>query len=169
MSGEPAPGVAEHTPRIEGPDGAPLVVMHADLSCPDCALALRRLTALELRIDLRHFVLRARGVPARRAALAAEAAACQDAFWPVARALLEDQGRQELPDLWALAERLGLDVARFDADRAAEVGAERIASETKAALRGGAAEVPAIFADAPTADFLAQSGYDGQVRIRSKT
>lgn len=143
--------------------------MHADFSCPDCALALRRLTPLQMRIDLRHFVLRARGVPARRAALAAEAAGRQDAFWPFARALLEAQGRQEIPDLWALAEALSLDVARFEADRRAEVGAARVASETKAALRGGAGAVPTIFADTRAAKFLAQSGYDGEVRIRSKT
>ena len=32
-------------------------------------------------------------------------------------ALFADQGRLEDPHLWARAERLGLDVARFDADR----------------------------------------------------
>ena len=35
-------------------------------------------------------------------------------------ALFADQGRLEDPHLWERAERLGLDVARFDADRRSE-------------------------------------------------
>ena len=159
---------APSEPRIDGPAEAPLVVVHADLSCPDCALALRRLEEVGVRIDLRHFVVRARGEPARRGALAAAAAGAQGAFWPVARGLVNDHGRQDRPHLWALAESLGLDVAEFERDRRAEVGAERIALETKAALRGGASGIPAVFADAIAAEYLGQSGYDGEVRIRSQ-
>ncbi|MDQ8043877.1 MAG: DsbA family protein [Patulibacter sp.] len=153
-------------PRIEGADGAPVVIVHADFSCPDCALALHRLAGLEIRIDLRHFVLRSRGEPAARAAHAAEAAGAQGAFWPFARGLLADQGRQDPPHLWALAQSLGLDVDRFDADRRAESASERIARETRQAITGGAVGVPAVFADPPTADFLVRSGYDADVRIR---
>lgn len=148
-------------PRIDGPADAPLLVMHADLSCPDCALVMRRLEPIPLRIDLRHFVLRSRGVPARRAAEAAEAAGEQGAFWPFARALLARQGHQELPDLWALAEQLGLDVERFEADRRSGVGAERIAAETRAALGAGATGVPALLGDAAVAARLAEHGFDG--------
>lgn len=155
-------------PRIEGPDDAPLITMHVDLSCPDCALALHRLRQIDLRIDLRHFVVKARGLPARRAALAAEAAAAQDAFWPFARGLLADQGRQDLPHLWALARSLGLDVDRFEHDRQAEIGLERVTLESKAAIREGATGIPAIFADTAAAEYLRRSGYDADVRIRSK-
>lgn len=154
-------------PRIDGPADAPLIVVHADLSCPDCALAMHKLAQIPLRIDLRHFVIKARGVPARRAALAAEAAAAQGAFWPFARGLLADQGRQDPPHLWALAESLGLDVDRFEQHRQAEIGAARVALETKAAVRGGATGIPAIFADTAAASYLRQSGYDADVRIRS--
>ncbi len=149
--------------RISGRHGAPLIVVYADFSCPDCALAMRRLAPLDVRIDLRHFVLRARGVPARRAALAAEAAALQGAFWPFAKALLAEPGRQELPDLWALAERLGLDVERFDADRRSEPGAARIAAETREALEAGAAHVPAILASREAVPLLAAGGVPGAV------
>ena len=165
--GPAAPG-PEPERRIDGPDGAPLIVVHADLSCPDCALALHRLGRIAVRIDLRHFVLRSRGEPARRAAHAAEAAGLQGAFWPFARGLLADQGRQDPPHLWALAESLGLDVDRFEADRRSERARDRIALETRTALREGATIVPAIFADPRTADFLRVSGYDGEVRTRSQ-
>ena len=147
-------------PRIEGPAGARLLVMHADLSCPDCALVMRRLDGIPLRIDLRHFVLRSRGVPARRAAEAAEAAARQGAFWPFARALLARQGHQELPDLWALAESLALDVEKFEADRQAAVGADRIAAETRSALEAGATVVPALFAGVDAAATLSAHAFD---------
>ncbi len=157
----------ELAPRIAGPDGAPLVVVHADLSCPDCALAIDRLERVGVRIDLRHFVVRSRGEPARRAALAAEAADRQDAFWPFAHHLLREQGRHDLPQLWALAQELALDVDRFESDRRAETGAERIALETRAALAGGASGIPAVFADHTTAGYLRANGYDGEVRIRS--
>ncbi len=170
---EPAGRQTEHpcehdAPRIDGPADAPLVTVHADLSCPDCALAVHRLTQARVRIDLRHFVVRARGEPARRAALAAEAAAVQGAFWPFARGLMNDLGRHDPPHLWALAESLGLDVDRFERDRRAETGQERIALETRAALTGGAAGIPAVFADTAAADYLRLSGYDADVRIRSK-
>jgi protein-disulfide isomerase len=157
---------AEAEPRIDGPAGAPLITVHADLSCPDCAVALERLSRIDVRIDLRHFVLRSRGEPAMRAATAAEAAALQGAFWPFARGLLADQGRQDPPHLWALAESLDLDIARFDADRRSEAVKPRIARETRAAITGGAAGVPAVFADRGIAEYLLQSGYDADVRIR---
>ena len=163
-SGNPADLLPE--PRIEGPLSAPLITVHADLSCPDCALVLERLGRIAVRIDLRHFVLRSRGEPAMRAAAAAEAAGRQGAFWPFARGLLTDQGRQDPPHLWSLAEALGLDVARFDADRRSEAVKARIAQETRAALLGGATGVPAVFADASVADYLVRSGYDAEVRIR---
>lgn len=157
---------ADPVRRIDGPATAPLIVVHADLSCPDCALAMYRLAKVEIRIDLRHFVLRSRGEPARRAAHAVEAADLQGAFWPFARGLLADQGRQDPPHLWALAESFGLDVDRFEADRRAESAKDRIALETRTALRHGATVVPAVFADHTTADYLRQSGYDGVVRTR---
>ncbi|MEH3054688.1 MAG: DsbA family protein [Patulibacter minatonensis] len=151
----------DDAPRIDGPADAPLLVVHADLSCPDCAVVMARLGPIPLRIDLRHFVLRSRGVPARRAAIAAEAAALQDAFWPFARALLARQGRQELPDLWALADELGLDVDRFEGDRRAGAGADRIARDTRAALDAGATGVPALFGTDAVAEHLAEHGYVG--------
>ncbi len=126
---------------------------------------MQRLEAVPVRIDLRHFVLRARGVPARRAAQAAEAADAQGAFWPFVRGLLARQGRQELPDLWALAESLGLDVGRFDADRHAGIGDARIAAETSAALQGGATGVPALFGDHAAAALLDAHAYRGPAVI----
>jgi len=155
----------ERAVRIDGPAGAALLIVHADLSCPDCALVMERLRRIPIRIDLRHFVLRSRGIPARRAAEAAEAAALQHAFVPFAHALLERQGHHELPDLWALARRLHLDVDRFESDRRVQSENPRIADETQAALRAGAVGVPALFGDAAVQRVLQAHGFDGPALI----
>jgi protein-disulfide isomerase len=62
-------------------------------------------------------------------------------------ALFADQGRLEDPHLWERAERLGLDVARFDADRRSEPVQERIAADWKAGVRAGVATTPTLFVD----------------------
>ena len=80
----------------------------------------------EARVVFRHFPIRSSHPRAHAAAHAAEAAAEQGAFWAMHDALFDDQGRLEDPHLWARAERLGLDVARFDADRRSDRIAERV-------------------------------------------
>ena len=78
---------------------------------------------------------------------AAEAAAAQGAFWPMHDALFADQGRLEDPHLWARAEKLGLDVARFDADRRSPDVAARVTADFRGGVRGGVATTPTVFVD----------------------
>ena len=100
-----------------------------------------------MTVCFRHFPVRAKQPRSWAAACAAEAAHLQDAFWEMHDALFADQGRLEDPHLWARAERLGLDVARFDADRrSAEVQA-RVDDDFRSGIRGGAAMTPAVFRD----------------------
>ena len=61
--------------------------------------------------------------------------------------LFADQGRLEDPHLWERAERLGLDVARFDADRRSEAVEARITADFRAGVRAGVATTPTLFAD----------------------
>jgi protein-disulfide isomerase len=82
---------------------------------------------------------------AHPAACAAEAAHAQGAFWAMHDALFEDQGRLEDPHLWARAERLGLDVARFDADRRSEKVAARVREDFRAGVRAGVITTPTVF------------------------
>ena len=81
------------------------------------------------------------------AACAAEAAGRQGAFWPMHDALFADQGRLEDPHLWARAERLGLDLGRFDADRRDAEVAERIAADFRDGVRAGVPTTPTLFHD----------------------
>jgi protein-disulfide isomerase len=123
------------------------VVVYGDYECPFCAALEARLHALALRVAFRHFPVRSSHPRAQPAAYAAEAAAAQDAFWPMHDALFADQGRLEDPHLWARAERLGLDVERFEADRRSDRVAERVRAHFRGGVRAGVATTPTMFVD----------------------
>ena len=132
---------------MRGADGARLVIVYGDYECPFCAAVEDRLRSLALRLAFRHFPVRSSHPRAHAAACAAEAAALQSAFWPYHDALFADQGRLEDPHLWARAERLGLDVARFDADRRSSAVAERVRADFRGGVRAGVATTPTLFVD----------------------
>jgi protein-disulfide isomerase len=137
-------GPADH---VRGPEGAPAVVVYGDYECPFCAALELRLRDLALRVAFRHFPVRGSHPRAFPAACAAEAAGRQGAFWPMHDALFADQGRLEDPHLWARAERLGLDVERFDADRRAPAIAARVTADFRAGVRAGVPTTPTLFLD----------------------
>jgi protein-disulfide isomerase len=123
------------------------VLVYGDYECPYCAALEARLRDAAARVCFRHFPVRSSHPRAHAAACAAEAAARQGAFWPMHDALFADQGRLEDPHLWARAERLGLDVARFDADRRSDAVAERVRADFRAGVRAGVATTPTVFVD----------------------
>ena len=84
---------------------------------------------------------------AQLAAEAAEAAGEQGAFWAMHDALFGDQGRLEDPHLWERAERLGLDVMQFDADRRSDRIAERVREQFRGGVRAGVVTTPTVFVD----------------------
>jgi len=98
-------------------------------------------------VAFRHFPVRSSHPRAWPAARAAEAAALQGRFWSMHDALFGDQGRLEDPHLWERAERLGLDVARFDADRRGEAAAARVAAQFRGGVRAGVPTTPTLFLD----------------------
>ncbi len=104
-----------------------------------------RLRETAARVCFRHFPVRSKHPRAWPAAQAAEAAAAQDAFWPMHDALFADLGRLEDPHLWARAEQLGLDVKRFDADRRSDAIRERIEEDFRSGIRAGVAATPTLF------------------------
>ncbi len=137
----PAVGEGDH---VRGRVGAPTVIAYADFTCPRCAVAAQRLHDADVRTCFRHFALKSRHRRAVPAAIAAEAAARQGAFWDFHDALYADQGRLDDPHLWALCERLGLDLERFEADRRDPEVLARIEREVGEAMRAGAATTPAL-------------------------
>jgi protein-disulfide isomerase len=130
---------------VRGPDGAPVAIVYGDYECPYCAAVEVRLRTQTLRVAFRHFPIQGSHPRALAAARAAEAAGLQDAFWPMHDALFDDQGRLEDPQLWERAERLGLDVARFDADRRSDAVVKRVRSQFLGGVRAGVATTPTLF------------------------
>ena len=123
------------------------MIVYGDYECPFCAAVEIRLRALDVRVAFRHFPIRSSHPRAQAAACAAEAAGEQGAFWPMHDSLFDDQGRLEDPHLWDRAERLGLDVARFDADRRSDRIVQRVRAQFHGGVRAGVATTPTIFVD----------------------
>jgi protein-disulfide isomerase len=121
------------------------VIVYADFECPYCAALEQRLAGLAVRVCFRHFPVRSSHPRAWPAAAAAEAAGHQGAFWPMHDALFADQGRLDDPHLWARAERLGLDLAQFDADRRSDAVTARIQADFRSGIRAGVATTPTVF------------------------
>ena len=124
------------------------MLVYGDYECPYCAALEARLHGV--RVCFRHFPVRSSHPRAHAAACAAEAAALQGAFWAMHDALFADQGRLEDPHLWARAERLGLDVERFEADRRSERVAARVREHFRGGIRAGVATTPTLFVDGKT-------------------
>ena len=165
----PGPRADDH---VRGPDGAPDVLFYGDFACPKCATAYHRLTPAPVRLTFRHFALKAKHPRALALAHAAEAAAVQDRFWELADALYTDQGRLEDPHLWALCERLGIDLDRFEADRRGEEVARRVKRDVHDALRAGATATPTVWvaeADPDLLDTMVGFGIREARRIGSPT
>jgi protein-disulfide isomerase len=121
------------------------VVVYGDYECPYCAALEARLRRAALRVCFRHFPVRAGHPRAEAAACAAEAAALQGAFWGMHDALFEDPARLEDPHLWARAQRLGLDLERFDADRRSDAVRQRVRADFLGGVRAGVATTPTAF------------------------
>ena len=124
-----------------------VVVVYGDYECPYCAAFEAQLREQPIQVCFRHFPVRSSHPRAHAAACAAEAAGLQGKFWEMHDALFADQGRLEDPHLWARAERLGLDVARFDADRRSERIAARVKAHFHGGVRAGVATTPTLFAN----------------------
>jgi protein-disulfide isomerase len=139
----PEPSGEDH---LRGPAGAPLVIEYADFECPFCAALTVKLDQRRLRRVFRHFPVRSSHPRAWAAACAAEAAALQDRFWGMHDLLFADQGRLEDPHLWDRAERLGLDLDRFENDRRGDAVVGRVRADFTSGVRAGVVTTPTLFA-----------------------
>ena len=137
--------------HIRGPMDAPVTLLeYGDFECPYCGRAepvIRDLLADfgDLRYVWRHLPLNDVHVHTQLAAEAAEAAARQDAFWPMYDLLLTHQETLEEPDLVRYAEELGLDVDRFEDDLRRHTTAPRIAEDVDSADLSGVTGTPSFF------------------------
>ncbi|WP_246090562.1 DsbA family protein [Nonomuraea deserti] len=135
----PRPSTASPIPTWEGPAVPPIdeslargsasapvtIVEFGDFKCPECGTFARRIEPVLRRRYVDTGIVRlfwrdfpAKGRESERAAIAARAADRQDAFWRFHDALYAEQSARLTDDrLRAVAAQVGLDMARFEADR----------------------------------------------------
>jgi protein-disulfide isomerase len=143
LSSSPVPpaGPDDHV-RGEGEEG---LLVYADLGCPRCAAAWRRLREEPGRLVFRHFPVAGKHPRSPALHAAAEAAGLQGQFFEMVDSLYADRGRVDDPHLWERARGFGLDLDRFEADRRSEQTEARIKRDFRSGIRGGVAGTPAVF------------------------
>jgi protein-disulfide isomerase len=145
LGSAPLPPIAPDDHVLGGGSGVPRLVVYADYECPYCAVLEQRLRAGAEPWVFRHFPVRSKHPRAWAAACAAEAAALQGRFAEMHASLYADQARLEDPHLWERARALGLDVARFDADRRSEAVVARVRRDFESGVRAGVVITPTRF------------------------
>ncbi len=136
---------------IEGAQVAPVtIVLFSDFQCPFCGKVEPTLKQVEaaypgkVRIAWKHQPLpfHPNALPAAKAA---EAARAQGRFWPMHEKLFANQQRLSDAAYPGYAKELGLDMARFQRDAAAEATGKRIAEDQQLASTVGATGTPTLF------------------------
>lgn len=137
--------------HVKGDVDAPLtLVEYLDYECPFCGRVTGGLAEVRayfgdrLRYVVRHMPLEVHP-HAELAAAAVEAAAAQDAFWPMHDKLFEHQDELELEHLTRYATWLGLDVDRFVRDLSDEALTERVRRDVLSAAASGVRGTPTFF------------------------
>jgi protein-disulfide isomerase len=139
--------------HVLGDPAAPVTVLeYGDYECPYCAAAapvLRRLVEESdggVRLVFRNFPIADRHPYALTAALAAEAADAQGAFWAMHDLIFARQDRLDDASLRSYAEELGLDADRVVGEAAQPFG-DKVEADFAAALTAGVAGTPTVFVD----------------------
>jgi protein-disulfide isomerase len=140
--------------HVLGPADAPVtLVEYGDYECPSCGAAHPMIKAIQkrlgatLRFVFRNMPLSEIHPNAELAAEAAEAAAAQGKFWEMHDMLYEHQ--DELgPDLVrTLAERLRLDMSRFEEDLVSRRFLGHVKRDFMGGVRSGVNGTPTFFVD----------------------
>jgi protein-disulfide isomerase len=139
----------DHTQGL--PDAPVTLVEYGDYQCPYCGRAYPIIKDVQaelgdrLRFVFRNFPITTSHPNAEQAAEAAEAAGAQGRFWEMHDLLYENQSRLDLDGLLGHAERLALDVERFERELADNVYAERVHEDFMSGVRSGVNGTPTFY------------------------
>jgi protein-disulfide isomerase len=138
--------------HILGPvHAAVTLVEYGDFECPNCkqaAPAVKLMLARfadRVRFVFRHFPLSEVHPHALLAAEAAEAAGGQGKFWPMHDLLFDNQSHLKRNQLGSYAEKLELDMPRYDLELDDEVYLQRVREHIEGGKRGGVHATPTFF------------------------
>jgi protein-disulfide isomerase len=142
--------VADH---VLGDRHAPVTLLeYGDYECPYCAAAAPVLRHVvedsdgQVRLVFRNFPIADQHAYALTAALAAEAAGAQGAFWEMHELLFARQDRLDDAALRAYAAELGLD-ADLVVGEPAQVFGDKVESDFATGLEAGVGGTPTVFID----------------------
>jgi protein-disulfide isomerase len=133
------------------PDAEVTLIEYGDFECPYCGQAAPVIAELlesfpgELRYVWRHLPLNDVHPNAQVAAEASEAAAAQDAFWPMHDRMLDHQDALAPSDLFRHASALDLDLDRFSDDLRHRRHAPRVTEDVGTADASGVSGTPTFF------------------------
>jgi protein-disulfide isomerase len=139
-------------------DAAVTVVEYGDLECPDCKQAAPAVKLLlerfvgRVRFAFRHYPLEEVHPHALHAAEAAECAGAQGKFWPMHDLLFENQAHMKLGQLRSYAERLQLDLPRYDAEMHDHIYLQRIREHVQSGRESGVRGTPTFFVNGKVQD-----------------
>jgi protein-disulfide isomerase len=138
--------------HIRGSSSAKVtLVEYGDYECPHCGRAFHVVEELErifgdnLRVVFRNFPLSTIHEHAEAAAEAAEAAGAQNKFWEMHDLLFQNQQALDPDDLVSYAERIGIDVTKFNRDLSEGRYAERVREDFASGVRSGVNGTPTFF------------------------
>ena len=134
-----------------GPADAPVtLVEYGDYQCPDCGAAepilrtVRERMGDRMRFVFRNFPLMDIHPFALDAAVASEAAAAQNAFWPMHDLLLENQEALDKDDLVGYAGSLGLNVEKFREALDSRALQDEVRQEAEQGEKDGVSATPTL-------------------------
>jgi protein-disulfide isomerase len=140
------------TDHILGPASAKVtLVEYGDFECPSCGQAYPAVGMLlkhfegRMRFVFRHFPLREVHPHAELAAEAAEAAGAQGKFWEMHRLLFEHQSHLKAKSLREYAEKLELDLTRYDFEMKDQVYLQRVQEHIAGGIQSGIRSTPTFY------------------------
>jgi protein-disulfide isomerase len=140
------------TDHIYGNIHAPLeLVEYGDYECPFCGRAypivksIQEKLGSDLKFVFRNFPLRKIHPHAYPAAVATEAAALQGKFWEMHDIIFENQKTLEPESILFFANKLGLDIERFQKDMLDESLFLKARKDFESGMRSGVNRTPTFF------------------------
>jgi protein-disulfide isomerase len=138
--------------QVQGNHDAKIeLVEYGDYQCPHCGRAypiikkLQKALGHNLKFVFRNFPLSNMHPDAMNAAVAAEAAGLQGKFWEMHDMIFEHQNRLLEDDLVSYAQRLGLNIDRFQNDMLSETILSKVEDDFESGMRSGVNGTPSFF------------------------
>jgi protein-disulfide isomerase len=166
MSSHLKPAVT-NTDHIQGEASARItLVEYGDYQCPHCGAAYPIIKKMQskfgdqIRFVFRNFPLSDAHPFAVHAAVAAEAAGCQDKFWQMHDVIFENQQLLSDAGLLEMANSISLNMQQFKKDIGNETLKEKVDTDFESGIRSGVNGTPSFFMNGVKFDGGAEDIYD---------